>query len=63
MAAQLSTSDVARLAVCRRRGHQYPVPWRDAKPGDQHWCDYCGTRRVMDGKRPVYYPADRDQQA
>jgi hypothetical protein len=63
--AQLTNADMARLAVCRRQGHLFTIPWRQAKPGDQHWCDYCMTRRVMavDGRgapRPIYYPCDQD---
>jgi hypothetical protein len=40
----LSNADLARLAVCNREGHRWP-PRAGCQPGDEHWCDYCGSYR------------------
>ena len=47
-------SQLQRLKWCAREGHTWP-PLTEARPGDDHWCDFCGARRlILESGKPVY---------
>jgi hypothetical protein len=49
-----STADLARARWCGRYGHTWP-PRATARPGDEHWCDYCGACRTIDAQGRAHY--------
>jgi hypothetical protein len=52
--AQPTNAQLARLNYCRRYGHGWPL-LRDANPGDEHWCDYCGSCRIIGPDGTIAY--------
>lgn len=41
-----TAAELGRIRWCADHGHQWK-PLRDCKPGDEHWCGYCETRRII----------------
>lgn len=50
----LRSAEENRLRYCQRFGHEWP-PLKEANPGDEHWCGFCGTRRTIGTDGSVNY--------
>lgn len=49
-----SAAQLLRLRWCNRYGHTWP-PLRQVNPGDEHWCRFCGSRRVIGADGRIWY--------
>jgi hypothetical protein len=54
-----TNAQVSRLRWCSTYGHTWP-PLREANPGDEHWCHFCGSRRVIGADGRVFYEREWD---
>jgi hypothetical protein len=54
-----STAQLHRIRWCALHGHTWP-PLRETAPGDEHWCGFCGSRRVIRADGTACYEREWD---